>query len=208
LRLSFNESGAGYLFFFTTTSKSRQNPVSSKSEKVDSSPDAGLTWASLSSEAREGLSGKLAGLWNWPTDQAAFESLSVDKQQALLLLMQRLNAQDLWHFVRKVQNVYGEGGVGIDFTAWPGIKATLNRRKDFTRLFAKRKTVSGGFYERGRPRAVFHFLYTEGSPALWHVHFDLYSPLYSVNSAVKHWRHEYFSSKKPDWRIIETELKD
>ena len=165
-----------------------------------------LSWQDLPWEARESLSGKLVGLWDWPTDEAAFDSLTADKQQALLLLMRRLRTKRLWEFVRKVSNVYGEGGVGIDFLAWPGIQASLTRRKDFTRLFASRKTVTGGFYEKGQARAVFHFLYTDGDPRIWHVHFDLYNPLHSLNSALKHWRHEYFRRMKPDWRTIQSAL--
>jgi hypothetical protein len=164
-----------------------------------------LLWQELSQEARQGLATKLVGLWGATSDQEAFERLTVDKQQALLLMMKRLISIDLWDIVKSIDNVYGSGGVGIDFTAWPFMEATLSRRKDFTRRFAKRKQVSGGFYEKGRPEAVLHYLFTNGKngkPRQWHVHFDLYSPLDSFRSWMRHIRHEYVGKKKPDWQMI------
>lgn len=157
---------------------------------------------------RHSLSGKLAGLWDAPDDQTAFNLLAEDKQQALLLLTRRLGAKDLWNAVRRIKNVYGNGGVGIDFEAWPFLESALSRRADFTRSFAKRKTVAGGFYEKGRRTAVLHFLYHDTTPRLWHVHFDLYSPVSSLQSAVRHLRHEYFGRLRPDWQIIAAALKD
>ena len=71
------------------------------------------------------------------TDAVAFESWPVDKQQALMLLMDRLQTKGLWHLVKRITNVYGEGGVGLQFEAWPMIESTLTRRRDFTRLMAK-----------------------------------------------------------------------
>ena len=96
--------------------------------------DAVLTWATLPAETRELLRGKLAGLWGAPTDAAAFDSWPLDKKQALLLLLDRLYAKGLWNLVKRVTNVYGEGGVGLEFEAWPKIKSTLSDRRDFTRL--------------------------------------------------------------------------
>src|SRR3990172_787392 len=165
------------------------------------------TWRNLSLETREALSGKLAGLCGAADDEGAFDSLSMDKQFALLLILRRMREKSIWSVVRKVQNVYGEGGVGIDFEAWPVIESTLSRRRDFTRLFANHKNTSGGFYERGRSEGVLHFLFQEGTPRRWYVHFDLYSPVHSMGSAVKHFRHEYLGKLKPDWRMIQQALK-
>jgi hypothetical protein len=161
-----------------------------------------LHWADLSSEARELLTGKLVGLWQAPSDAAAFESWPTDKQQALVLLLHRLRQKGLWHLVKRVTNVYGEGGVGIQFLAWPMIESTLERRKDFTRRFANHKDTSGGFYEKQRDSAVLHFLFQEGEPRVWYVHFDLYSPVHSARSAMNHFRHEFLGKVKPDWRMI------
>src|SRR5262245_5460266 len=150
-----------------------------------------LQWLDLSAEARELLAGKLVGLWQAPSDAAAFESWPIDKQQALVLLLRRLREMNLWQMVKQVTNIYGEGGVGIQFYAWPMIESTLTRRKDFTRLFANHKDTAGGFYEKRRDSAVLHFLFQEGDPRVWYVHFDLYSPVHSPRSAMNHFRHEF-----------------
>lgn len=165
-----------------------------------------LTWSMLPRETRELLTGKLAGLWGAASDAAAFDSWPTDKKRALLLLVQRLHAKDLWSSVKRVKNVYGEGGVGLDFEAWPRIASTLTRRRDFTRLFANHDDTSGGFYERDRATAILHFLYQEGEPRRWYVHFDLYSPIHSAVSAFRHWRYEYLGKIKPDWRMIAKHL--
>lgn len=165
-----------------------------------------LRWSNLSHDVREALSGKLSGLWGANGDEEAFDALAVDKQQALLLVLSRLRAKDLWHVIRKITNLYGEGGVGIEFTPWPVVESTLARRKDFTRLLANHKDTSGGFYEKGRAEASLHFLYVEGTPPKWHVHFDLYSPVYSPGSAFKHLRHEFVGKTRPDWRLIHERL--
>jgi hypothetical protein len=161
-----------------------------------------LTWANLPYEARELLTGKLVGLWGAPTDEAAFDSWTVDKKEGMLLLLNRLECKGLWHLVKKVTNVYGEGGVGLQFEAWPMIESTLKRRRDFTRLFANHKDTHGGFYERDRPDAILHFLFQEGQPRTWYVHFDLYSPVHSPGSVWKHFRHEFVGKVKPDWQMI------
>jgi hypothetical protein len=150
--------------------------------------------------------GKLAGLWGAESDAAAFESWSIDKQQALLLLLARLHSKSLWHLVKKITNVYGEGGVGLQFLAWPMIESTLNRRRDFTRRFANHKDTTGGFYEKQRSAAVLHFLFQEGDPRTWYVHFDLYSPVHSPKSALLHLRHEFLGKTKPDWQLISRAL--
>ena len=165
-----------------------------------------LSWTTLPVATRELLRGKLAGLWGAPTDAEAFDSWPLDKKRALLLLLHRLDAKGLWNFVRRVTNVYGEGGVGIEFEAWPRIKATLSARRDFTRRFANHGDTSGGFYERDRGTAILHFLFQESEPRRWYVHFDLYSPVYSPGSVWKHLRHEYLGKTKPDWRLIAKHL--
>ena len=170
------------------------------------SPTSSLSWVDLSLETREVLKGRLAGLWGAETDTAAFDSWADDKRYALLLLLKRMRAKELWHLVRRVTNVYGEGGVGLQFEAWPMIEATLSRRPDFTRRFANHKDTAGGFYEKGRAEAVLHFLFQEGQPRTWYVHFDLYSPVHSPDSAWKHLRYEFLSKTKPDWRRIAKSL--
>lgn len=165
-----------------------------------------LTWTTLPPETRWLLSGKLAGLWDAPSDAAAFDSWSLDKKQALLLLLDRLYAKDLWSLVKRVKNVYGEGGVGLEFEAWPRIESTLSRRRDFTRLLANHKDTHGGFYERDRGAAILHFLFQEGEPRRWYVHFDLYSPVHSAGSALKHVRYEMLGKLRPDWRMIAKHL--
>lgn len=165
-----------------------------------------LRWWDISGDRREALTGKLAGLWEAQRDEEAFDSLSVDAQQALFLILSRFGAKDLWHAVKKVSSVWGQGGVGFAFTAWPMIESALSRRQDFTRLFANHRDSDGGFYEKGRARSVMHFLYIDGTPRQWSFHFDLYSPLHSPVSAWKHLRHEVFSKAKPDWRMIQQGL--
>ncbi len=166
-----------------------------------------LRWRELPGDIRWDLTGKLAGLWGAPSDEDAFDSLAIDKQQALLLIHRRMRATKLWDTVRKIDNVYGEGGVGIRFTAWPRLESRLSRRSDFTRLFANHKDTTGGFYEKGRGEAILHFLFQEGEPRSWYAHFDLYSPVHSVRSAAKHLRHEVIRKVRPDWRMIRQHLK-
>ena len=161
-----------------------------------------LDWQSLSLQTRECLTGKLCGLWGAVSDDAAFNSFTVDKQQALMLLFRRLHEKGLWHLVKQITNVYGEGGVGLQFLAWPMIESTLARRRDFTRLFANHKDTSGGFYEKERRDAVLHFLYQDGDPRIWYVHFDLHSPVHSPATALKHLRYEFLQGVRPDWKMI------
>jgi hypothetical protein len=166
-----------------------------------------LRWRELPDRARQDLTGKLVGLWGATSDETAFNALTEDKQQALLLILRRMQDKDLWHLVRSIDNVYGEGGVGIGFIAWPFIQSTLSRRRDFTRRFANHRDTQGGFYEKGRADAVLHFLFQEGNPRKWYVHFDLYSPVHSVGSAAKHLRHEFLGKVCPDWRMIKESFK-
>ncbi|HEX8180499.1 MAG TPA: hypothetical protein VF525_13210 [Pyrinomonadaceae bacterium] len=171
-----------------------------------------LHWPDLAPDLRAALAGRLAGLWNWSTDEVVFDNLGVDKQQALLLLVRRIRQKELWPVVRRVTNVYGGRGegVGLGFDAWPVIASTLKRRPDFTQWFANHKDTTGGFYERGRATAVLHFLYVDkpGAPREWFVHFDLYSPVHSPASALQHLRHEAFGGYKPDWQTIKAALSD
>jgi hypothetical protein len=162
-----------------------------------------MLWTDLAYDSRDALTGKLSGLWGAATDEDAFNSLGVDKQQALLLVLARLQAKNLWHVISKIENVYGEGGVGIAFSAWPIVESTLRARNDFTTRFANHKDTTCGFYERGRADAVLHFLFVEGKPRKWFVHFDLYSPVHSPASAFKHLRHEFLGKLTPDWRMIQ-----
>jgi hypothetical protein len=163
-------------------------------------------WQDLSGDVQEALTGKLSGLWDAPSDEAAFNGFAVDKQQTLLIMVSRLLLKGLWHVVRKIDNVYGEGGVGIGFSAWPVIESTLRGRKDFTSFLANHKDSTGGFYEKGRADAVLHFLFVEGTPRQWYVHFDLYSPVHSPASAFNHLRYEFIGKLTPDWRMIQQRL--
>lgn len=162
-----------------------------------------ILWQDLPEVAREALTGKLSGLWGATSDETAFNALTIDKQQTLLIIVARLQEKGLWHVIRKIDNVYGEGGVGIGFAAWPLIESTLRARKDFTRLMANHKDTTGGFYEQGRGDAILHFLYVEGQPRKWYLHFDLFSPVHSPVSAYKHLRHEFIGKLTPNWRMIQ-----
>ena len=167
---------------------------------MDDWPD--IAWADLSEKNKALLKGKLDGLWGAASDAAAFDSWALDKKYALLLILKRMREKELWYLVKRITNVYGEGGVGIQFEAWPMIESTLSRRRDFTRLMANHKDTSGGFYEKHRGDAVLHFLFQEGEPRKWYVHFDLHSPVHSAGSAWGHLRHEFWGKVKPDWKTI------
>jgi hypothetical protein len=174
---------------------------------ADSNSDVSpILWRDLSDNVREALTGKLSGLWGAPSDEAAFNGCAVDKQQTLVIMVSRLHSKGLWHVIRKIDNVYGEGGVGISFSAWPLVESTLRGRKDFTSFMANHKDPHGGFYEKGRADAVLHFLYVEGTPRKWYVHFDLYSPVHSPVSAFNHLRYEFIGKLTPDWRMIQQRL--
>jgi hypothetical protein len=170
------------------------------------SEDMKILWKDLAEEVRSALTDKLSGLWGAASDEDAFNPLAVDKQQTLLILVSRLQAKGLWDLINKIDNVYGEGGVGIGFHAPPTAEATLRRRKDFTRFMANHKDTTDGFYEKGRGDAVLHFLYQEGTPRKWFVHFDLYSPVHSPISALRHLRYEFIGKVTPDWRMIQDHL--
>ncbi len=170
-----------------------------------------LSWPQLTAETRVALGRTLEGLYERQDAAAAFDALAVDKQQALLLFVRRLGQLGLWQAVRRVVNIYGEGGVGIDFEASPLFVSTLRRRPDFTRLLAARRGCMIGFRERRRRRAALHFLqcaHAEQDGRRWSVHFDLYNPIASPSSAWRHLYHESLRKVTPDWRIIKKELAD
>lgn len=165
-----------------------------------------LRWQELSRGAREPLERKLEGLYGARSSEEAFDSLDVDKQQALLLLSNRLQELGLWDSVRQVENVYGTGGVGMNFRAWPELAAKLRGRKDFTTRLARHRDNSGGFLERSPARASLHFLYRDEGERLWAAHFDLYNPWSSLGNAMRHLLYEKLRGLTPDWRAIRAAL--
>ena len=165
-----------------------------------------LRWRELSDRERARLEGKLRGLYGIASEEAAFDHLATDKQQALLLVATRLDQLKLWESVRRVENVYGTGGVGMNFEAWPDLAQRLRGRKDFTRLFARHRGNAGGFLEKGRAFATLHFLYREDGVRRWAVHFDLYNPLFSPRGAWRHLRLEKLGRLTPDWRTVRAAL--
>ncbi len=174
---------------------------------TDGTTPSRLSWLDLDSETRAALEGKLKGLFGWEKEGSVFESLSVDKQQALLILLKRFQELSLWDAVRRVTNVYGEGGVGMDFAAWPMLKSRLERRRDFTRHFAAHHDNSGGFLEWSeRGKAALHVVYIDGEERRWAAHFDLYNPFASPLNAVRHLYHEKLRRELPDWRQIGASL--
>ena len=166
-----------------------------------------LCWTDLPVRSRAALTGKLAGLYGAGSDAEAFDALAVDKQQTLLLLAGRLRQLGLWHAVKRIENVYGLGGVGMNFAAWPLLASALRRHKSFTTLFASHKDTAGGFLEIGRPQAALHFLYTEKIERRWAVHFDWHGPLASPMSALRHLYYEKWQRMNPDWRAIRAALE-
>ncbi|HEY0545942.1 MAG TPA: hypothetical protein VGC91_11240 [Pyrinomonadaceae bacterium] len=163
-----------------------------------------MLWSDLREETRLALARKLEGLYGHERDETAFDFLALDKQQALLLLMRRLSELRLWEAVRRIENVYGLGGVGMSFTAWPVLLSSLQRHDNFTTLFANHKDNARGFLERGRPCASLHFLY--GDARSWAVHFDLYNPWASPLNAWRHLLHEKIRGETPDWKAIKKAL--
>jgi len=161
-----------------------------------------VVWDELPGETRAGLERKLEGLYGAASDKDAFNYLVLDKQQALLLLLRRLSELDLWGAVARIDNVYGEGGVGMSFTAWPFLLSSLRRHKAFTSLFAKHHNNSGGFMEIKRPRGSLHFCYVEGESREWAVHFDIYNPWASPINAWRHLLHEKIRNEAANWKVI------
>lgn len=166
-----------------------------------------LNWQELSAETRGALAGRLIGLYERETDESAFNDLALDKQQALLILLRRFCELKLWETVKRVENVYGEGGVGMNFAVWPFIKSTLERSKAFTSWFARHSDTTGGWIERDIGRASLHVLYVDrGNERQWAAHFDLYNPWASPFNAWRHLLHEKLQHYTPDWRTISSSL--
>jgi hypothetical protein len=166
-----------------------------------------LRWHDLTDRSRAALDRKLEGMYGGGMGETVFDALAIDKQQALLILMRRFSALELWSTVRRIENLYGLGGVGMNFTAWPFIKSTLERRSDFTTWFARHRKTSAGFIERRTGRASLHILRDEGSESRWQAHFDLYNPWASPLNAWRHLLHEKIRRETPDWSIIGAALR-
>ena len=165
-----------------------------------------LRWGELGADSRAALGGKLAGLYGHDTAEGAFESLAPDKRQALLLLVASMCRLRLWRAVRRVENVYGEGGVGLDFRASSLLGALLRRHPKFTRRFARHGDCAEGFFELGRGRAALHVLRGAEDLRLWSAHFDRHAPVGTPASAARHLWHEKLRARRPDWRAIRDAL--
>ena len=163
------------------------------------------TWAELSELERLRFQGKLSGLYGHEGDEAAYNSLPVDKQEALKLISGRLVQQDLWRYVGPIVNVYGVGGVGMYFSAAVSDpEVVLDQRRNFTRKFARHRDNTGGFLEKGRKHASLHFLYIdpEQGERQWHVHLDYYGGWGSILTAAQHLFYERWREFRPDWRMM------
>ena len=172
-------------------------------QALAASAERRLPWGSLPETLRAALERKLEGLYGGTKGETVFDGLTVDKQQALLILARRFLALNLWDAVRRIENLYGEGGVGMNFLAWPYLKSTLERRADFTALFASHHNTTRGFIERGTRCASLHILYNDDSRRRgWEAHFDLYNPWSSPVNAWRHLLYEKIRRVTPDWRTI------
>jgi hypothetical protein len=167
-----------------------------------------LKWRELSKEMRAALDRRLEGLYGGARDEAVFDQLALDKQQALLILARRLLELNLWETVRRLTNLWGENGVGMHFLAWPFLESTLERRGNFSTWFATHRHTTRGFIERGTGRRPsLHVLYADGGETRgWEAHFDLYNPWASPFNAWRHLVHEKMRRETPDWRIIGASL--
>lgn len=168
----------------------------------DVPPETRLSWYELTPDTRVALERKLEGLYGHTRDEIAFDALPVDKQQALLILVRRWRELKLWDTVRRVENVYGEGGVGMNFAAWPFLESTLRKRVDFTSWFATHGDTTGGYLERKKLLGSLHILYVDDKERRWAAHFDLYNPWASPVNAWRHLLHEKLRRETPDWRVI------
>ncbi len=111
--------------------------------------------------------------------------------------------------LKKIENVYGVGGVGMSFTAWPSLESALRRRTNFTAMFAAHQNASAGFLERGRKLAALHFLRAarpKDQSNFWSAHFDLYSPLAFPTGMWRHLLREKLRRETPDWHRIKHAL--
>jgi hypothetical protein len=162
------------------------------------------TWIALPESMRSRLLGRLAGLYGFAEDETAFAALPQDKREAIALIMRRLVGLDLWQNVGRIVNVYGQGGVGMYFSANLDLESELRRRVDFTGSFAGHDDNSGGFIEKDRRRASLHFLYVDTASGAreWHVHLDFYGPLGSFLSTAQHLYYERWKKFGPGWQIM------
>ena len=170
---------------------------------IDEKP---LTWAEISAEKRERYRERLSGLYGHEGDEAAYNALTRDKQEALDLISARLISHDLWRHIGRIVNVYGRGGVGMYFCAVSDLESDLHSRRQFTRTFARHFDNTGGFLEKGRKHASLHFLYIDPGQGdrEWHVHLDLYGGWGSIVTAIQHLFYERWRKFRPDWRIMKT----
>jgi hypothetical protein len=177
-----------------------------KTNKVKLVPGK-LRWQDLPAGTRQALAGKLEGLYGNARDEDAFDSLAVDKQQALLILTRRFIELNMWAVVERIGNVYGEGGVGMNFEPSPLLHGLISTRLDFTNRFANHKDTTEGFIERGVGRASLHVLYVDqGKERKWAAHFDLYNPWASPMNALRHLWYEKIKGYRPDWQAIGTSI--
>ena len=166
-----------------------------------------LGWAELPAETRAQLAGRLAGLYGHGTDESAFDSLAEDKRQALQIFVRRFARFGLWHAVERVTNVYGEGGVGIEFVTREGFHESLGSHPRFSPRFAGHGGPTDlGYYEKQRARAALHFLRMRADPSRWAAHFDEHGPLGGPVSLLRHIWHEVVRGRTPGWRVIQTAL--
>jgi hypothetical protein len=169
-------------------------------------PDAStLVWRELAPNVQDALVGRLEGLYGGVGDEHIFDSLARDKQRALLIFARRLNELNLWREVERVTNVYGEGGVGLEFYAADRLKLKLSRSTRFTSRFAAHRDTAEGFCELKRAKAALHFLRARRSEREWSVHFDLYAPL-NPSSVLRHLWYEKLLARKPDCNEIAATL--
>jgi hypothetical protein len=168
--------------------------------------DAGLHWNDLPDAQRDALAQKLEGLYGHAHAASAFESLTRDKQQALLLFTARLIELNLWREIESIENVYGIGGVGMSFRARRGLGGALASHGQFTSRFATHGDCAEGFFETGRSRAALHFLRMKGDATRWSIHFDLHAPAATPLSALRHFWREKVRGETPDWEAIKRAL--
>jgi hypothetical protein len=168
--------------------------------------DTKLLWDELPEAWRGDLTLKLEGLYGQADDRSAFDALAGDKQQALLLFAHRLRDLNLWREIESVGNVYGLGGVGMNFLAQRRLASTLAAHRQFSTRFARHGDCAEGFIEIGRSRATLHFLRVKRDAHLWSVHFDWHAPATSPLSALRHLWHEKFRGETPDWSAIKAAL--
>jgi hypothetical protein len=165
-----------------------------------------LAWSELAPNLRDALDGKLEGLYGGADAQTIFDALAPDKRRALLIFARRLDELNLWREIERVTNVYGEGGVGLEFIAASTLKSSLSRSPRFTARFAAHRDTAEGFYELRRSKAALHFLRAHRRGREWSVHFDLYAPLAGPLSALRHLWHERLRARTPSLEEIAAAL--